>query len=51
MVQTSITIDTGDVIEAKTDDRGRLTLGSDYAGQEVEVAVLKTEERDAQPAD
>ncbi len=31
------------IIEAETDSRGRLTLGSDYADSKVQVAVLEVE--------
>ncbi len=34
-----------DIIEAKTDSRGRLTLGSEYADSEVQVAVLEVEDK------
>ena len=45
--------DTDDVKTRKTDDRGRVRLGPEYANQEVEVVVVETrdhDERDAQPA-
>jgi len=32
-----------DIIEAKTDSRGRLTLGSEYANSEVQLAVLEVD--------
>ena len=32
------------VIEASTDRRGRFTLGSEYANQEVTVLVVETED-------
>lgn len=32
-----------DIVEAKTDARGRITLGSEYADSEVQVAVLEVE--------
>lgn len=54
MAQANVTIDTNDVVEGKTDARGRLNLGIDLADKEVEVAVLEVEdaeEREAQPAD
>jgi hypothetical protein len=34
------------VVERETDDRGRLTLGSEFADQRVEVAVLSAERPD-----
>jgi len=33
-----------DVEEKKADDRGRVTLGADYAGKRVTVAVLEVED-------
>lgn len=33
-----------DIEERKADDRGRVTLGSEYAGQTVTVAVLEVED-------
>lgn len=33
-----------DIVEATTDDRGRIYLGSDYANQSVEVAILDADE-------
>lgn len=30
-----------DIVTKKTDSRGRITLGSDYAGKEVTVAVVE----------
>ena len=33
-----------DVEEKKADDRGRVTLGAEYAGKTVTVAVLDTED-------
>lgn len=33
-----------DVDEKKADDRGRITLGSEYAGKTVTVAVVEVEE-------
>lgn len=32
-----------DIVEATTDDRGRVYLGTEYANQDVEVAVLNNE--------
>jgi len=32
------------VEEKKADDRGRVTLGADYAGKRVTVAVLEVED-------
>lgn len=31
------------VIEGKTDDRGRINLGSEYGDQEIVVAVIESE--------
>lgn len=33
-----------DVNEKKADDRGRVTLGAEYAGKTVTVAVLEVED-------
>lgn len=33
-----------DVEEKKADDRGRVTLGAEYAGKTVTVAVVEVEE-------
>jgi len=33
-----------DVEERKADDRGRVTLGSEYAGKTVTVAVVEVDE-------
>lgn len=35
-----VEIDPDDVTKSSTDDRGRFYLGSEYANQTVEVAVL-----------
>lgn len=37
---TTLVVDAVDVIERKADAKGRVTVGADYAGQEVRVAVL-----------
>lgn len=39
------------VVERETDDRGRLTLGSGYADQRVEVAVLSAERPGSEDSD
>lgn len=33
-----------DIIERKADDRGRVTIGSEYADEEVQLAILDTED-------
>lgn len=33
-----------DIVTKTTDDRGRITLGSEYAGKRVTVAVVDVEE-------
>ena len=33
-----------DIDERKADDRGRVTLGAEYAGKKVTVAVLEVED-------
>lgn len=35
-----------DVVEKKADSRGRVTLGSDYAGKSVQLAILEVEDSD-----
>jgi len=32
------------IIEKKTDSRGRITLGSEYADREVQVVILEVKE-------
>lgn len=39
-----IEVDPVDVNEKTADDRGRVTLGSEYAGQTVTVAVVEVED-------
>jgi hypothetical protein len=39
------------VVERETDDRGRLTLGSKWGNQRVEVAVLSVERPDTEETD
>ena len=39
-----IEVDVSDVNEKKADDRGRVTLGSEYAGKNVTVAVVEVED-------
>ncbi len=39
-----IEIDASDIQTRKADDRGRVTLGSEYAGKTVTVAVLEVED-------
>ena len=36
-----VQVDISDLKEKKADDRGRVTLGADYAGKTVTVAVLE----------
>lgn len=33
----------GNIVEATTDDRGRIYLGSEYANSDVEVAILSVD--------
>lgn len=56
MVDINISVETSDIIDGKTDDRGRLRLGPEYKNSDVEVAVLSVgedanDDREAQPAD
>lgn len=41
-----VEISAKDVDEYKADDRGRVTLGADYAGKRVTVAVVEVEDED-----
>lgn len=42
-------IDSKDQIkELKADGRGRITIGSEYADQEVQIAILETEPDDGE---
>lgn len=43
MAEIPTTIDTDRIVTGKTDDRGRLSLGTEYSGEEVEVAILERE--------
>jgi hypothetical protein len=38
-----VDVEVSDLVERTTDDRGRLTLGSEYADKTVTVAVLEVE--------
>jgi hypothetical protein len=38
-----VDVEVSDLVERSTDDRGRLTLGSEYADKTVTVAVLEVE--------
>jgi len=44
--EIALSSDPETVVERETDDRGRLTLGSEYAERRVEVAVLSAERPD-----
>lgn len=39
-----VEVNATDINEKKADDRGRVTLGAEYAGKTVTVAVLDVEE-------
>jgi len=44
-MEVLIKTDTDEIVEEVTaDGRGRITLGSEYAGEEVSVAVVEREE-------
>ena len=45
-IKTDLSGEPETVVERETDERGRLTLGSEYAAQRVEVAVLSAERPD-----
>jgi hypothetical protein len=38
-----VDVEVSELVERPTDDRGRLTLGSEYADKTVTVAVLEVE--------
>jgi len=44
--EIELSTDPETVVERETDDRGRLTLGSEWGNQRVEVAVLSAERAD-----
>jgi len=50
-IETDLSGEPEAVVERETDDRGRLTLGSEYAEQRVEVAVLSAERPDSEGSD
>jgi len=39
-----IDVEVSELVERATDDRGRLTLGSEYANADVTVAVLEVDD-------
>lgn len=39
-----VEVDVSDVDEFKADDRGRITIGSEYAGKDVTVAIVEVED-------
>lgn len=41
-----IEVEVSDLIERKSDDRGRVNLGTDHADKQVTVAVVDVEEPD-----
>lgn len=43
-MQIEVSLD--DLMEASADGRGRITLGSEYAGKDVTVAILDVEENE-----
>jgi len=51
MAQLTIDYDAADLVEGKTDSRGRLCLGPDHADSEVEVVVVESREPEAKTAD
>jgi hypothetical protein len=50
-IETDLSGDPETVVERETDDRGRLTLGSKWGNQRVEVAVLSAERPDSEGSD
>jgi len=47
-IETDLSGEPETVVERETDERGRLTLGTKYADQRVEVAVLSVERADSE---
>lgn len=45
-MQVSIDVDPANIDERKADDRGRITLGKQYADKTVRVAILKVDGED-----
>jgi hypothetical protein len=39
-----VDVEVSELVERATDDRGRLTLGSEYANADVTVAVLEVDD-------
>jgi len=50
-IETDLSGEPETVVERETDERGRLTLGSEFANQRVEVAVLSVERPDSEVSD
>jgi len=50
-IETDLSGEPETVVERETDERGRLTLGSEFAAQRVEVAVLSAERAEADTED
>jgi hypothetical protein len=44
MVETTITVDTANIMDRAADDRGRVRLGPEFAGKSVEVAIIDSED-------
>lgn len=52
MAELTVTVPDDAVTETgRTDDRGRLLLGSEYADQEVSVVVVESDDREVATAD
>jgi len=50
-IETDLSGEPETVVERETDERGRLTLGSKWGNQRVEVAVLSVERPDSEVSD
>lgn len=46
MSEVSVNVDLDEVVEVTADDRGRVTLGSEYDGETVALAVLSRDDDD-----
>jgi hypothetical protein len=49
--EVELSADPETVVERETDDRGRLTLGGEFADQRVELAVLSAERPGSEDSD
>lgn len=43
-MEIEIEVDPADIVRKQADDRGRITLGSEFASKELRVAIIEVEE-------